>query len=114
MLRATPGIAHAAPLSEEEMQSLVEPWLGKGALVAELPLPRLIDADVTPGTHVDLATLGAQLKAAAPDSSLDDHSRWIARLKGLADTVLILGIRNSASDCRRDGRGRVVRHARRS
>lgn len=87
VLRATPGIAHAAPLSEEEMQSLVEPWLGKGSLVAELPLPKLIDAAITPGASVDLAALGARLKNAAPHSQLDDHSRWLARLKGLSDTI---------------------------
>jgi len=86
-VRAAPGIAHAAPLSEEQMQSLVEPWLGKGALVAELPLPRLIDATVTPGASVDLAALSARLKQVAPDAQLDDHQRWIARLKGLADTI---------------------------
>ena len=87
VIRATPGIAHAAQLSEEEIQSLVEPWLGKGALVAELPLPKLIDVVLTPGAHVDLAALGARLKKAAPDSQLDDHSRWLARLKGLASTI---------------------------
>ncbi|HTP77627.1 MAG TPA: hypothetical protein VMJ73_11685 [Rhizomicrobium sp.] len=87
VLRATPGVAHAARLSEDEIQSLVEPWLGKGALVEELPLPKLIDVDVTPGAHVDLAKLDAELKKAAPDSQLDDHSRWLARLKGLSDTI---------------------------
>ncbi len=66
VLRATPGIAHAAPLSESEMQSLVEPWLGKGALVAELPLPKLIDAAIVPGASVDLPGLAARLKQAAP------------------------------------------------
>jgi cell division transport system permease protein len=88
VVRTAPGIAHAAPLTEDEMQSLVEPWLGKGALVAELPLPRLIDATVTPGANVDLATLGAKLKQVAPDAQLDDHQRWIARLKVLADTIV--------------------------
>ncbi|MEI9996262.1 MAG: hypothetical protein WDM91_16820 [Rhizomicrobium sp.] len=88
VLRAAPGIAHAAPLSEDEMQSLVEPWLGKGALVAELPLPRLIDATIVPGARVDLAALGAQLRAVAPDAQLDDHGHWIARLKSLADTIV--------------------------
>ena len=88
VLRATPGIAHAAPLSEEEMQRLVEPWLGKGSLVAELPLPKLIDATLTPGAGVDLIALGARLKQAAPDSQLDDHGHWIARLKALADTIV--------------------------
>jgi cell division transport system permease protein len=88
VLRATPGIAHAAPLSEQEMQNLVEPWLGKGVLVAELPLPKLIDATIAPDTGVNLPNLAARLKAAAPDAQLDDHGRWIARLKGLADTIV--------------------------
>ena len=88
VLHATPGIAHAAPLSDDEIQQLVEPWLGKGALVAELPLPKLIDATLTPGAGVDLIALGARLKQAAPDSQLDDHGHWIARLKALADTIV--------------------------
>jgi cell division transport system permease protein len=87
VVRATPGVAHAAALSESEMQSLVEPWLGKGSLVAELPLPNMIDVVITPGAHVDLTALGARLKRAAPDSQLDDHGRWLARLKGLASTI---------------------------
>ncbi len=89
VLRATPGIAHAAELSNEETAALVEPWLGKNAIIPELPLPRLIDADVVPGTAIDLETLGRQLKSAAPDSVLDDHSRWIGRLRQLADTIIL-------------------------
>jgi cell division transport system permease protein len=88
VLTRTQGIGHAAPLSDVEMQALVEPWLGKGSLVAELPLPRLIDASIVPGASIDLDALAAQLKAVAPDAQLDDHSRWIARLGTLADTIL--------------------------
>lgn len=88
VLRSTDGIAHAAPLSEDEKLKLVQPWLGRGALVADLPLPQLIDAEITPGANVDLAGLTARLKQAAPDSVLDDHSHWIARLRELADAVV--------------------------
>jgi len=87
VLRATPGIAHAAPLTQEQTLSLVQPWLGADVLVAELPLPRLIDATIAPGAQVDLPSLSAQLKQAAPDSLLDDHARWISRLKNLADAI---------------------------
>ncbi len=87
VLRATSGIAHAAPLTQEQTLSLVQPWLGADALVAELPLPRLIDAKIAPGAEVDIPALTAQLKQAAPDSLLDDHARWISRLKGLADAI---------------------------
>ena len=87
VLRATPGIAHAAPLTQDQTLSLVQPWIGKDSLVADLPLPRLIDATITPGAEVDLAALTRTLKQVAPDSLLDDHARWIARLKGLADAI---------------------------
>jgi len=32
--------------------------------------------------------LNRQLKQAAPDSILDDHARWISRLKGLAEAIV--------------------------
>jgi cell division transport system permease protein len=87
VLRATPGIAHVAPLSQEQTLELMRPWLGADALVAELPLPRLIDAKIEPGAEVDLAQLRQQLHKAAPDAVLDDHARWISRLRGLAEAI---------------------------
>ena len=87
VLNQAPGIAHAALISDTDTEALVEPWIGKNNLVAEIPLPRLIDATVVPGAQVDIAALRAKLKQAAPDATLDDHRSWIARLGALADTV---------------------------
>lgn len=88
ILRSTQGIASVTPVSKEDAMKLVKPWLGSDALVSDLPLPRLVDAQVIPGARVDLAALSSQLKKAAPDSVLDDHSHWLSRLKLLADTVM--------------------------
>jgi cell division transport system permease protein len=88
VLQTASGIAHASILSEKDTMALIEPWIGSDKLIDDLPLPRLIDADVTPGAPVDLAALTAKLKNAAPNAVLDDHSRWIARLKGISDTVI--------------------------
>jgi cell division transport system permease protein len=88
VLRDTPGIAHAAPLSHEEQLELVKPWLGAGNVVADLPLPQLIDAELTPGAEVDLQNLSVELKKAAPDSTFDDHSHWIGRLRDLSRTLV--------------------------
>ncbi len=87
LLRATPGIARATLLSDAEINALVEPWIGKDGVVSGIPLPRLIDGAVTPGMQIDSNALSAQLKQVAPHASLDDHRRWIARLRGLADAV---------------------------
>jgi cell division transport system permease protein len=88
VLRNTDGIVSATPLSEKDTQALVAPWIGGGAVIADLPLPRLIDVTVLPGARIDLGTLSQRLKNAAPDSLLDDHTRWIGRLKGLADGII--------------------------
>jgi cell division transport system permease protein len=87
VLNATPGIAHASALSDAEINALVEPWIGKDGAVSGIPLPKLIDATVTPGEDMDVTALTARLKQAAPHASVDDHRRWIARLRGLADAV---------------------------
>jgi cell division transport system permease protein len=87
VLSTTPGIAHATLLSDAEINALVEPWIGKDGAVSGIPLPRLIDAAITPGEDVDVNALAVRLKQAAPHASVDDHRRWIARLRGLADAV---------------------------
>ncbi len=91
VLQTTPGIAVVTPVSRADALKLVEPWLGADAIVADLPLPRLIDAKITPGESVDVPALRKNLKAAVPDALLDDHSQWIERLKGLANTVIWSG-----------------------
>ena len=87
VLNATPGIAQVRVLSEGEIAQLVEPWIGNSGVVAGIPLPRMIDATVSPGAGVDVAGLQERLKLAAPNAVVDDHSRWLARLAGLAGTV---------------------------
>lgn len=88
VLHATYGVVRARALSQAESQKLVEPWLGAGAVVADLPLPRLIDVTLLPGARIDVAALAQKLAHAAPGSVLDDHSRWIARLKAVADALV--------------------------
>ena len=83
----TPGVAHAALISDTDTVALVEPWIGKNNLVAEIPLPRLIDVTIVPGEQVNIPALTQRLKQAAPQALLDDHRSWIARLGALADTV---------------------------
>ncbi|MFL5237749.1 MAG: cell division protein FtsX [Rhizomicrobium sp.] len=88
VLRRAPGVAHAAALSEQDTVALVKPWLGSDLFVGELPLPRLIDVTLTPGARVDLVGLKRRLEIAAPDSTLDDHTRWLTRLRSLARGII--------------------------
>ena len=88
VLRGTTGVVSAAALSIEENLALVEPWLGRNDAIADLPFPRLIDIRLLPGATPDLDALATKLKAAAPHAVLEDHGRWIDRLRSTADVVV--------------------------
>ncbi|MEJ0070858.1 MAG: hypothetical protein WDO24_21390 [Pseudomonadota bacterium] len=76
LLRRTPGIRQADPISQEAAAALLTPWLGDIATLGDLPMPRLID--VSFDLHqVDTAELGRALAAAVPGASFDDHRRWV-------------------------------------
>ncbi len=92
LLRETPGVESAEALSLGQTAALLEPWLGKGGLAAELPLPRLIDVRLASGAAVDPAALGARLAAEVPGAQLEDHGLWIDRLIALADAIEAIAI----------------------
>jgi cell division transport system permease protein len=83
-LRGTAGVREARMLGDEEMAALLEPWLGRGAAVDALPLPRLIDVTLDESHPPDLDFLARRIAQAAPGARLDDHKLWLDRLTGLA------------------------------
>jgi cell division transport system permease protein len=80
--------AHA--LSKAESESLLEPWLGSGLDLSELPIPRLILVKLRGQGSPNLDTLRKALASAVPQADLDDHRIWAARLGTMANAVVIL------------------------
>jgi cell division transport system permease protein len=78
-----PGVTAVRPVPEAEIQRLLEPWLGAGGLEADLPVPALIDVDLTPEGHRTLADLQRAVAAAAPGARIDDNGQWLAPLASL-------------------------------
>ncbi len=88
VLRGQPGVASANALSRGEMAALMEPWLGSaGGLVAELPLPALIDVKIRDGAGLNADGLQSVLSAAVPGATVDDHKKWLDRLLLLVHSV---------------------------
>lgn len=92
VLRDTPGIATARALDRDEIAALLEPWLGKGNVLADLPLPRLIDVAIAPGAEIDLGALEARVQAVAPGAELDDHKLWLDRLAATARSLQVAAL----------------------
>ncbi len=78
LLAGVKGVAEAAKLEKEKAQALVEPWLGRGADLADLPIPRLVTVQFDPKAVPPSAALIEQtLRANGLDGVVDDHSVWI-------------------------------------
>jgi len=90
--RASAGIAEVRPYSKEETTRLLEPWLGGGLQIDDLPVPRLIVVRIAPGAAPDLAQLRQTLAEQIPGLSLDDHRGFVDRMRAMTRAVVVLGI----------------------
>ena len=92
VLKSTSGIARAEILGDDKLVALLEPWLGSGALGADLPLPKLIDVELESGADINMASLEDRLQAAAPGAIVDDHGIWLEHLVNLIQTIKLLAL----------------------
>ena len=92
LARAAAGVAEVRPYSKAESEKLVEPWLGAGLKLDDLPVPRLIVIKLAAGTRPDFADLRQALAKDVPTASLDDHRGWIERMRTMAETAVIAGL----------------------
>jgi cell division transport system permease protein len=90
--RAATGVADVRVYTREQSAKLVEPWLGNGLDLDDLPIPRMIVVKLWSGPPPDFAALRRALAAAVPSASLDDHRRWIDRMRTMAGTAVAGGV----------------------
>lgn len=80
-LSGVKGVIEARALTRDKAEELLTPWIGKDALVEDLPIPRLVTLDLDPRLPATATALDQALKAAGVDGVVDDHSRWIADIE---------------------------------
>ncbi len=99
IVRAAPGVTRVQELSRRDTEKLLEPWLGAGNILDELPIPRLIDVQIDRAHPPEMELLSLNISRIAPNAKLNDHAQWNDRilifanfLRGLAFGILILTI----------------------
>lgn len=80
LLRSSEGITGATLLSDEQISTLMEPWLGQRDTINELPLPKIIDVNADPKNFPDIRRLKADLFDQVPDAILDSHRAALSDL----------------------------------
>ena len=91
-MRTQSDIVDTRPFTKEESSALLEPWLGSGLSLDDLPVPRVIVARVAPGTALDLAALRKSITQVAPTASVDDHRAWIERMRSMSGATVFFGL----------------------
>jgi cell division transport system permease protein len=91
-MRTQPGIVQVKPFSKDESARLLEPWLGSGLSIEQLPVPRVVVARVQPGTTLDLRALRSRVTQVAPSASVDDHRAWIERMRSMTGATVLAGV----------------------
>lgn len=87
-----PGVRDAHIVGREATARLLEPWLGTGLDLDELPVPRLVVVTIDPSDPPDFASMRTELGARVENASLDDHRTWVDRLVAMANTTVTLGL----------------------
>ena len=90
--RDSPGIADVRPYSKDESTRLLEPWLGTGLALDDLPIPRIVVVRLAPDALPNLARLRSMLAEAVPGAILDDHRGFIDRMRAMARAAVFGGI----------------------
>lgn len=95
-IRATDWVAEASEISRDEMQSLIEPWLGNQEAIGNLPLPLLIEVRLHEDADIDLEAFERRVRQFAPHAELDDYQQWMDRFghfsAGVQYTVAALAV----------------------
>jgi cell division transport system permease protein len=92
LAKAAPGVSEARAYSREESNRLLEPWLGSGLSLDDLPVPRMIAVRIARGGSVDTAALSRSLSQQVASASLDDHRAGISRMRGMAKAAIAAGM----------------------
>lgn len=86
------GTREGTIMDDAATSRLLEPWLGSGLDLSELPVPRLVIITIDENNPPDFEAMRAMLKTEIPQAFLDDHRTWVDRLVSMAHTTVMIGV----------------------
>lgn len=86
------GVTGTEIIDVETTGRLLEPWLGDGLDLKELPVPRLISVTIDENNPPDFEAIRLAIAEAVPGATLDNHRAWVDRLTTMARATILSGI----------------------
>lgn len=91
-LRNVQGVIAVEPMPRAQSERLLEPWLGAGLDLRELPVPRIVTVRLETAARSEIATLRKALVAAVPVATIDDHQVWMQHLTTMANALVAVAL----------------------
>lgn len=93
-LNATPGVAEARMVRQDQVERLIEPWLGGLAIDGEeIPVPAIVDVRLRGEvTGERLGGLRRSVREVAPSARVDAQSTWLKPVYGAIDSLRLLAL----------------------
>ncbi|HIV78106.1 MAG TPA: permease [Candidatus Sphingomonas excrementigallinarum] len=87
VLRTRPDVARAVTVPQADLARMLQPWLGNDAEAAGLPVPALIDVDLTSDDAAAINRVRGAVTRASPAARVDAHATWLGPVGRLLDTA---------------------------
>jgi cell division transport system permease protein len=92
LAKGIPGVGDAYAMSKADSAKLLEPWLGAGLTLEELPVPRMVVVTLASEARADLARLREALNTEVPSAAVDDHRGWADRMRAMSRSAVAIGL----------------------
>lgn len=88
-LNGMPAVKRAAPVDRARLDELLKPWLGDVSSDADVPIPTLIDVDMSVPGEESTALVAKGVRAAAASARVDSQSRWLSPVASFMRTMIL-------------------------
>lgn len=93
VIQAMPGVAEVHLVSQDEIQRLIEPWLGMSIGNEAIPVPALVDVRwSSPITGERLGQMRHRVRQVAPAARVDAQSTWLKPVFSAIDSLQWLAL----------------------
>ena len=93
VIQAMPGVEDVHIVSQEEVEKLIEPWLGARTGEDQIPVPALVDVRLRdPVDGEKLGAIRTQVRSVAPAARVDAQSSWLKPVFKAIDSLQWLAL----------------------
>jgi cell division transport system permease protein len=87
VLKTAPEVTRASEVDHAKLATLLRPWLGVDAADPDLPIPAMIDVDLSQADAATVARVTQAVRRVAPSARVDRHESWMSPVRDFMGMV---------------------------